>query len=208
MQSPRHLHASPLPSIAFHPGGPAGCVHDRGAQGHLCVLARPASDAARAVFGGQRLAIAVYYAASSNAPGTALSPRLRSVGCWANSRYRQYALASRICSGVRDDRAGMRQRHGSASCPRLVPWRSDQARTERRAAGDGLSGRYPHQVHDGCAVRRCDRKLRHGLCSGRVVPRTSVHSERVVHLQVDQKVSPTVFSLLAQSALACSGSRA
>jgi hypothetical protein len=34
-------------------------------------------------------AIAAYYAASSNAPGTALSPRLRSVGCWANSRYRQ-----------------------------------------------------------------------------------------------------------------------
>jgi hypothetical protein len=30
---------------------------------------------------------------------------------------------------------------------------------ERRAAGDGLSGRYPHQVHDGCAVRRCDRAL-------------------------------------------------
>jgi hypothetical protein len=46
-------------------------------------------------------AIAAYYAASSNASGTALSPRLRSMGCWANSRYRQYALANRICSGVR-----------------------------------------------------------------------------------------------------------
>jgi adenylate cyclase len=34
-------------------------------------------------------AIDADYAASSNAPGTALSPRLRSVGCWANSRYRQ-----------------------------------------------------------------------------------------------------------------------
>jgi hypothetical protein len=41
-----------------------------------------------------------YYAASSSAPTTALSPRLRSVGCWANSRYRQHAFASRICSGV------------------------------------------------------------------------------------------------------------
>src|SRR5271167_2335466 len=26
-----------------------------------------------------------------------------------------------------------------------------------RAAGDGLSGRYPYQVHDGFAVRRCNR---------------------------------------------------
>jgi hypothetical protein len=34
-------------------------------------------------------ATAPHYAASLNAPGAARSPRLRSVGCWANSRYRQ-----------------------------------------------------------------------------------------------------------------------
>jgi hypothetical protein len=46
-------------------------------------------------------AVAAHYAASLNAPRAALSPRLRSVGCCANSRYRQYALASCICPGVR-----------------------------------------------------------------------------------------------------------
>ncbi len=52
-------------------------------------------------FVGIRIAIATCHAASLSASGPTPSWGLNSVSCWANSRYRQYALASRICSGVR-----------------------------------------------------------------------------------------------------------
>src|ERR1700677_2610392 len=95
---------------------------------------------------------------------------------------------------------------------------SAKGSARRSAAGleIGINVETPNRRRHYSEKRRvCERRLdrssdvpggraaaawRRGPCAG--------HSERIVRLQVDQKVSPTIISLLAHSALACSGSGA